>query len=318
MKPTNFSSRFYPVFFISMLLLTTACTGNKLFVKIIANSLTSAGDSTVFTGDDDPEIIAQSLPLILKIYESLLATIPDDPPLNLAAGSGFIMYANAFVHTPSKFLPDSEFEKKNAMIQRAKKLYLRGRKYALIGLDSRYPGFKKMLDQNTYGQTLAAMKKEDVPYLYWAGASWMGAYSCDPFDSDIGATISKAIALMNRAIKLDDSYSFGAIHDFFISYYGALPAVMGGSEEKARYHFKKALEYGGGYKASPYVALATSVSIKNQNAAEFTGLLNKALAIDIHVKPTFRLANVLAQQEARWYLDHIDDKILSSSKHGGK
>ena len=91
---------------------------------------------------------------------------------------------------------------------------------------------------------------------------------------------------------------------------------MGGSEEKARYHFKKAVELSKGLTASPYVALASTVSVSNQNVKEFTELLNKALAIDVSKKTGNRLANIIAQRKARWLLDHREDRILSDTKEG--
>lgn len=292
--------------------LLCACSVNKGAVKLLAGALTSTGDSTVFTGDDDPRLIAEALPVILKLYESLLAQVPEDPKLNLATGSSFVMYANAFVHTPAKMLPAEQFEQQKEMYARAKKLYLRGRNYVLRGLGIRHPEFAALLEKGSMEEALAGMGTEDVPYLYWSGASWMAAYATDPFDVDLGSTVTRAIALMQRALQIQDGYSDGAIHEFFISYYGAMPEVMGGSQQKAREHFEKALALSKGYKAGPFVSLATTVCIKNQDAKEFRELLEKALAVDIDAKPQYRLANVLAQQEARWSLDHIEDKILNA------
>ena len=93
---------------------------------------------------------------------------------------------------------------------------------------------------------------------------------------------------------------------------------MGGSEEKARRHFKRAIELSKGLKASPYVALASSVSVKNQNIKEFTDLLNKALAIDVNVRLENRLANIMAQRKAQWLIDHREDRFLSDIKEGDK
>jgi predicted anti-sigma-YlaC factor YlaD len=63
-------------------------------------------------------------------------------------------------------------------------------------------------------------------------------------------------------------------------------------------------------KASPYVALATSVCVAEQDIGKFKELLNKALAIDIEARPQHRLANILTQRKARWLLDHIDNYFL--------
>jgi predicted anti-sigma-YlaC factor YlaD len=228
------------------------------------------------------------------------------------------MYANAYVQTPADMLPDQEFEKKERLTARAKKLYLRGRDYVIQGMELKFPGITASLGSGSVSDFMPRMKKDDVPYLFWTGAGWLAAYAADPFDVSVGVGVKNAIALMETALKLDEAYSAGSIHEIFISYYGSLPQSMGGSEEKARYHFKRAVELSQGLKASPYVALASTISVKNQNVKEFTELLNKALAVDVSKKTDLRLANILAQRKARWLLDHRGDLILSDTQKGVK
>ena len=50
------------------------------------------------------------------------------------------------------------------------------------------------------------------------------------------------------------------------------------------------------------MSLAENVSLQKQNRAEFESLLKRALAIDVNVKPDYRLANVVMQRRARWLL----------------
>jgi predicted anti-sigma-YlaC factor YlaD len=89
---------------------------------------------------------------------------------------------------------------------------------------------------------------------------------------------------------------------------------MGGSEKNAREHFAKAVELSKGEKCGPYISLATSVSITNQNAEEFKELLNKALAVDVNKNTVNRLANVIYQRRAKWLLEHISDFFLAEDK----
>ncbi len=292
------------------LLALGACSLKKLAVNTVAKTLSSAGGGTVFTGDDDPELVADALPFAMKLYESLLAEVPDNTALLLTTGSLFAMYANAFVQGPAGMLPDSEFERKGEMLARAKSLYLRSREYCLRALELRHPGFRKVLEGGQAGKALEAMSLKDVPYLFWASASWMGAFSTNPFDMELLLTLSRPLSLMDRAYKLDEGFNNGAIHEFYISVFGSLPASLGGNPDKARFHFTKAVEYAKGLTAGPYVALATSVCIPVQNAEEFRKLLRAALAIDPNASPENRLVNLLSQQRARWLLEHIEDYFL--------
>ena len=153
----------------------------------------------------------------------------------------FAMYANAFVQTPAGMLPETEYPQRQEALARAKHLYLRGRDYCLKALELRHPGLRARLEAGDP----AALEKtgaEDVPYLYWAAASWMGAFSAEPFDMELLLTLARPLALMARAFQLEEGYNKGAIDEFYISVYGSLPASLGGSQEKARYHFAKAVE----------------------------------------------------------------------------
>ena len=268
------------------------------------------GSGTAFTGDDDPELVGDALPFALKLYETLLAQSPDNLGLLLTTGSGFVMYANAYLQTPSDMLPDEEYEQRQHMRDRAKRMYIRGRDYMLRAIEVLHPGFGASLEEDAAaGDMLAAMSEDDIQYLYWAGLGWMGAVSIDSFDVELGLTRERAASLLLRALEIDETYSDGALHEFFVSYYGGLPELLGGSEEKARFHFERAVELSGGEKPGPYVALATAVTVKKQDAAEFRSLLEAALAIEI-TDPNSQLVTIVTQQKARWLLDNIDRFFL--------
>ncbi|MBN2077945.1 MAG: hypothetical protein JW838_03210 [Spirochaetes bacterium] len=288
----------------------SACSLDRTAVKLVANALASGAAGSSFSSDDDPELVGDAVPFALKLYESLLDTVTDNPDLYLSAGSGYVMYANAWVQTPADMLPDSEFSRKREQTARARRLYLRGRDYTLRGIEVRHPGFMRALENDAAQAYFETMKGEDVPFLYWAAAGWIAAWAADPFDVETGIGVKKAAAMMEAALRIDEAWDEGSLHEFFLLYYGALPESMGGSEEKARRHFDRAVALSKGKRASPYVALASTVSVKNQNEKEFVELLNRALAIDVKEKYPGRLANVIAQRRARWLLEHRGDRFL--------
>jgi predicted anti-sigma-YlaC factor YlaD len=90
----------------------------------------------------------------------------------------------------------------------------------------------------------------------------------------------------------------------------SLPPAMGGSPERARQHFKRAVELSGGLTPVPYVSLAQSVSVAAQNRAEFRDLLDKALAINPDTDPHERLQTLLLQRKARSLLAQEDELFL--------
>ena len=90
----------------------------------------------------------------------------------------------------------------------------------------------------------------------------------------------------------------------------SLPPAMGGSPERARQHFERAVALSGGQRASTFVSLAESVSVSEQDRAEFERLLESALAIDPDNAPSGRLANIIAQRRARRLQLKVDDLFL--------
>ena len=138
----------------------------------------------------------------------------------------------------------------------------------------------------------------------------MAAFSADPFDFAQIVTVPRAIALLQQVQTWDDAYGAGAVHEIFISFYGAAPADLGGSEQKARDNYLRAVELSRGARAGPYIALASTVAVKNQDAAEFRDLLAKALAVDVDASPADRLVNIINQRKASWMLAHVDDYFL--------
>ena len=101
------------------------------------------------------------------------------------------------------------------------------------------------------------------------------------------------------------------MHEIFISFYGSAPADLGRQRAKgAAEHYLRAVELSRGLRVGPYIALASAVSVKNQDAAEFRELLGKALAVDVNADIPDRLVNIINQRKARWMLAHIDDYFL--------
>jgi predicted anti-sigma-YlaC factor YlaD len=246
----------------------------------------------------------------MKLHELLLEKNPDQTELLLATGRLFIMYAHAFVKEEAGYLPDEEIETKLGMLKRAQRLYLRGQEYVGRAMEIRHPGFLEKMNDGRYDEALADMGREDVPYLYWCGVGWMGAYSATGFDLSLMSLRTKALPLLEKVLELDESFESGAVHEFFLAYYGALPVAMGGNHEKAKSHFDKALSFSNGNKIGPYISLARTVSVANQDAGEFRELLGKAIEFDPDLCPEYRLVNIVAQRRARWLLDHMEDFII--------
>jgi len=313
----------------------SSCSINRMAVRAVGKVLSSTGGGSLFTGDEDPELIGDALPLALKLYEGLLSQDPENMDLLLTAGIGFISYGNAFVQTPASMLTDTAYLEQKAMYARAKKLYLRGRNYILAGLESRHPGFRLLLEEGNIDAALAMAAKEDASFLYWGAAGWLSAIALDLFDFELTMDAYKAVALAARALELDESFGQGSLHELFISVYGGVPEHMlyrpfvpGAPDpvkdalenfyrvnapgaktlrERAVYHYDRAVQLSGGMKASPHLSYASAFARKNETPEEYVALLEKALAVDIDASPENRLMNIISQRKAEWQLTHLED-----------
>ena len=282
-----------------------SCSINKLAMNAVADALTGEGSSDVFTGDPDPQLVGDSIPFAIKMYESLLSANPDHQGLMLTTGSLFVMYANAFVQGPAEMLPRSEWEAREAALARSKQLYLRGYGILYDALEKKFPGFKKAsVEKGTIQPLLQKCKKTDVSLLYWAVAGGLSAYSIDILDYELSANIPQWSAMIKRAYELDPNYSTAALDEFFILYYASLPELLGGDMERAEYHYKLALEKTGGNSAGAYVSYAQAVCVPAQNYDAFKDCLDKAIAIDPDKDTSTRLVNIITQKKARWLLEN--------------
>ncbi len=295
---------------LAVLLSLGSCSLQKLAMNKVAGMLSGSSSTDVFSSDNDPDFVGDALPFAIKLYESLLSSMPDHAGLRLRTGSLYIMYANAFVQTPADMTPRREGELKEYLLARAKNLYLRGRDILFIGLEKRNPLIRGQLKERKYQEAMAPFKKEDVSLLYWTAVGWVAAFSVNPFDMTLGQTLPQTAAMMVRVAELDPDFNQGALHVFYINYYGSLPDYMGGDAVKARKHFAEAQRIAGTKDTSALMALATTVCINEQNAGEFKKFLGQVLEFDPDASPENRLVNILNQRKARWFLAHIDDFFI--------
>ncbi len=286
-----------------------SCSIQKFAVGQVANSLTKGPD--VYGTDNDPELVRDALPFGLKTMESLLAALPKHEGLLLTLCRGFTTYAYAFVQSEGDLLVNTDYAKATALHERALALDLRARAYGLRGLEARYPGITQQL-QSDPAKAAARLQKRDVPMLYWTSAAWGSAISLGKDHPDLLADLPAIHALVQRGLALDETYEAGAFHEAAILL-DALPEAMGGSIPRAREHFKRAVELGHDQRPGPYVTLATSVSVLQQDRKEFTSLLDKALTFDPEKDPANRLATIVLQRKARALLDRQDEFFIEDA-----
>jgi predicted anti-sigma-YlaC factor YlaD len=285
--------------------LCAACSIKRTAVDMVGDAI--SGGSGVYSSDADPDLVKEAIPFGLKTYESLLAVDPNHQGLLLSAANGFVGYAYILGQDADR-LEATDLEGARALRIRASKLFLRGRDYAMRGLEVAHPGFATAFVRDS-GAALAMTRKPDAALLYWAGAGWAAALGTNKHDPKLIADLPAAGALVARVLELDETYDAGSAHEFFVTYEGSRP---GGSTSEARRHYARALELSQGHRASIYLALAEAISVHEQNPREFQELIHKALAVDPDGVPELRLVNTLAIRRAQWLETRMPDLFVTA------
>lgn len=289
---------------VASLVVLAGCSPKRLAVNVVGNAI--SGETSVYLSDNDPDLVREAIPFGLKTYESLLEVSPKHRSLLLSAASGFVSYAY-LLSLEADRIDATDYAGAQILRERTKKLYLRGRDFALRGLSLKHATFSAQLKSDP-DEALAALDARDVPFLYWAAASWAGALSVGKSDATLIADLPLSEKMMTRVIALDPEFNDGAAYEFLTYYEGTRP---GGSMAKARAYFAQALALSHGERASVFLSLAEGVALSEQNVGEFLSLLERTSAVDEEAAPNNRLLNVIAKRRAAWLREHMSDLFVT-------
>jgi predicted anti-sigma-YlaC factor YlaD len=284
------------------------CSLKRITVNSLANALTE-NSTSVFATDDDPDLVMEAMPFALKTMEALLQSSPKNKKLLIGTAAAFVQYSHAFVLFQANALEQSNLNEARKGRLRAKRLFLRARDYGLRALELSYPDISNSVVKDPFN-VVRLTKKEDVPALYWTAVAWGSAISVAKDDMALVGDLPVVTAFLERALELDESWQNGTIHEVFIVFDAGRTQAEGGGVQKAEAHFERAMELNKGRSIRPFVSLAESVCVKQQNRARFELLLKQVLEFDVERYPEYRLSNIIAQQKARQLLENIDNLFI--------
>ena len=297
---------------LAVLALLSSCSIKKMAVNSMAKNM--SGDATaVFMEDNDPELVGDAFPVILKMMDMMAATAPDNSAVRSSAGSMYVMYGSVYLQGKGAMLPYEEWEAQKELYDRAKKHYRRGYDYIMDALELKHKGFKATFAEGNYDDAFAGFKKEDAADLYWGGAAVLAGVSVDVLDPNFAADRDGAVKMLFKALELDPDFGNGLLDEIMMQYYASMPEGMGGSMEKALYHYKHGVELSKDNMVSIHVSYASAICTKNQSQEgydEFTAVLEDVLARDVESVKENRLANIISQRKAAWLLENRDDYFL--------
>ena len=294
---------------LAALALLSGC--KSVALKFAADAAAGTGDN--YAKDDDPELVRAAVPFGLKTMEGVLDEKPRHEGLLTALSSGFTQFSYAFVQTDADIADlGGKLEEARAGRDRARRLYVRGREYGLRGLDVRRSplGASLRAGGDKARAALAKAQKGDVPLLYWTATAWVLSIAANKADMAAIAELPTPIAMMERALALDEGWNDGSIHEFFVAYDATRSAAEGGGPDRAKAHLDRALALSMNKKLGPRVSWAEGVLVQRQDRDEFVRVLQEVLRADPGEVPRFRLGNLIAQKRAKALLAHVDDLFL--------
>lgn len=283
-----------------------ACSIERLAMSALSNTL--AEGTSVFATDNDPELIAEALPLSLKLMDALLLEQPDNIELLLAAASGYVFYGYGNISLKAERISNHDIDAARAMRDRASRIYLRAHNYAAQALAVDFPEVSAALPitPELAVQGISSVSECTIDMLYWNAASLALAISSARNDPSLLARSAEVEALINRALELDAAWDDGSLHEFAIS----SAALIGTDRVAVDTHFERALDLSDGKRASLFVTYAEATAVPAQDRAAFTELLERALAVPVGSYPELTLVNTVAQQRATWLLAQLDLMFL--------
>jgi len=289
---------------VVMILLGAAwgCAPRTIAANRMADALSATARS--YTTDNDIELVRAAAPSTLKLVEMMLDQAPQHQGLLSTACSGFTQYAYGFLQIDAEMVEPADRAAAAALNDRALKMYARARGYCLRLLDASHRGFSDELKKNAQS-ALGRAVRADVPALFWLAVAWGGEVSLASNQLLRLPDLVTIRAILARTLALDESWDRGTLHEAMITFDG-MPALLGGSADRAGKHFQRAVELSQGQSAFAYVSMASSVSQPARDRAGFERHLKAALAVDVDRDPSRRLANLIAQKRARFLLSRAN------------
>jgi len=289
----------------------SGCDINKMVADQTASVLHQAAPALDAFFDYD--LAGVGIPGAIIQLEAFLSVTPDNEDLGLNLAKAYVGYAQGWVEEEyERCWAKNDIDRADHLRTRARYLYLRARNLGIHAMRVRDDGIDAAIKggEDTLRKYLKEEYKseDDVAPLFWAGLAWGASINMSLDQPDLIADLPLAIAMVERAVELDDSFFNGAGYLFLGTAEAAMPAAMGGNPQKAKTIFEKGLERTGRKNHMLHVNYARIYAVNNHDRELFHNLLMEVIdAPDLG--PKVRLSNKIARVRADRYLKE-EDKLF--------
>jgi hypothetical protein len=184
---------------------------------------------------------------------------------------------------------------------RAKAAYERAVHYGLELLAKKNAGFAQARrNDETMKAWLATFNDPeiDAPNLFWTAYAWMSKTNVVKDDPAVVADLFIGVAMMERAVALDETYMYGTGH-VVLGAYNAASAMSDLAASKK--HFDRAMQINGGKHLLTKFNYAAKYHCMKGDRPSYEKLLTEVVEAG-DVMPEQRLQNTIAKRRAKRYL----------------
>lgn len=232
---------------------------------------------------DDPATVRAGAPAFLLLLDGMLEGEPDNLDLLITSARLHAAYAGVFVDDAERAARLAK--KAHGYARRALCLS----RSALCGLHE-----KPFAD---YEAALAPVGRDALPALYTYGITWAGLIE-QQGDWEAAADLPKVEAILDRVVAIDETFERGQAHVYLGALRSLVPPALGGTPERGRAHFERAIALSQGRNLIAQVELARRYARLTFDRPLHDRLLGEVVEAD-PVEPGLTLSNVLAQAQAR-------------------
>lgn len=288
--------------FASFMLAATlsACSIQKMAANSTVGIL--AIGAQAFLTEDDYEIAGDAFPANLKTMEALGVLADSNPQLMEILAQSYCSYSFGWLEPNIIRDTRSAFdESKSASVDRAFKLFVRGKNYGIKGLEMRHPGFAEALTHYpSLQEVLPDLDEDDVPLLAWTTFCWGSALKYK-LEEDMVLAVGDLPflrALLERSIELDGTFNYGVAYTILGSLEATVPASFGGRPDQAAALFNKAIDMADRKYLTNQVTFAEYFGQHQADEKVFDEMIQEVLDAPEGLFPEEALANRIAKERA--------------------
>lgn len=297
---------------LAVALVGTGCDLNKLAADTTAK-VADAG-APALAALWDYELVGEGIPASIMQAEAMRAVSPNNESILVGLAKAYVTYAYGWLEYEWELADaEADFEKSDAIERRVMYLYRRAKNVAMVALVNRdKKGLLKEKFKTGNPEVVMAYlreeftSKDDVPSLYHTGLAWGASIANSGGDVKEFAMAEVARAVLARACEIDPAYNNAGGLGVLGSVEAMFPAVFGGSLEKAKELFERAIKLSKRRNHLILVGYARNYAVAAQNRELYLSLLREVLEAG-DLGPDIRLSNKVARKRAELYIRQVDD-----------